>query len=194
MSHYFTDNSKLKQNRREISFRFLDIKLTLMSDDGVFSKDTLDKGTEILLETCLKQELISPVADLGCGIGVVGVILNQYYPEMVIDGFDVNPRAVELANINYKKYKCQGTCIVNDGIKGKYNTVISNPPIRIGKQLMYALFDNIYESLEENGNFYFVIRKSHGAKSAQKKCVDLFGNCTLLNKDSGYYIYKCVKH
>lgn len=193
MSHYFTDNSKLKKNRREITFRFLGINYTLTSDDGVFSKDGLDKGTEVLLETVLKNEIVSPVADLGCGIGVVGVLLNTSTTNLTVDGFDVNPRAVELANINYQKYKVNGKNIVNDGIVGAYNTVISNPPIRVGKEKLYNIFNNIYDSLNQNGSFYFVIRKQHGAKSAQAKCNELFGNCTLLKKDYGFYVYKSEK-
>lgn len=193
MSHYFTDNSNLKKNRRDIPFRFLDINFSVISDDGVFSKDGLDRGTESLLKVCVNQPLKGKVADLGCGIGVVGVILSHFFSNIEMTGVDVNPRSVELANINYEKYNVNGINKIQDGLDGVYDYVISNPPIRVGKEKMYSLFDNAYDVLNEGGMFIFVIRKSHGAKSAQAKCVELFGNCELLKKEKGYYIYCASK-
>ncbi|CAM2866750.1 class I SAM-dependent methyltransferase [Erysipelothrix tonsillarum] len=193
MSHYFTDNSNLKKNRRDIPFRFLDINFSVISDDGVFSKDGLDRGTESLLKVCVNQPLKGKVADLGCGIGVVGVILSHFFSNIEMTGVDVNPRSVELANINYEKYNVNGINKIQDGLDGMYDYVISNPPIRVGKEKMYSLFDNAYDVLNEGGMFIFVIRKSHGAKSAQAKCVELFGNCELLKKEKGYYIYCASK-
>lgn len=193
MSHYFTDNSNLKKNRRDIPFRFLDINFSVISDDGVFSKDGLDRGTESLLKVCVNQPLKGKVADLGCGIGVVGVILSHFFSNIEMTGVDVNPRSVELANINYEKYNVNGINKIQDGLDGVYDYVISNPPIRVGKEKMYSLFDNAYDVLNEGGMFIFVIRKSHGAKSAQAKCVELFGSCELLKKEKGYYIYCASK-
>ncbi|QIK70809.1 class I SAM-dependent methyltransferase [Erysipelothrix sp. HDW6C] len=192
MSHYFTDNSNLKQNRRDIPFRFLDYEYVLKSDDGVFSKNGLDQGTESLLKVVATRDLSGEVADLGCGIGVIGVILSSLFA-VHVTGVDVNPRSVALANENFAKYNVNGTNIVHDGLEGAYNFVISNPPIRVGKEKMYSLFDQAYASLVSGGEFIFVIRKSHGAKSAQAKCVELFGNCELLKKDKGYYIYSAKR-
>lgn len=192
MNHYFTDNPNLKQNRREITFRFLDIDYTLWSDDGVFSKDTLDQGTSILLNTIHKMQVSGSVCDLGCGIGVVGVLLHQFF-DVEMCGFDVNPRAVALANDNYKRYGVRGKNVIHDGIAGHFDWIISNPPIRVGKEILYRLFEEAYASLNLGGSFVFVIRKQHGAKSAASKCIELFGNCELLVKSKGYYVYKSIK-
>ena len=192
MSHYFINDETMIKNRRVISFRFLDIDYKLISDDGIFSKEGFDKGTESLLKVVSTLNLKGEVCDLGSGIGVIGVILNDLF-DVKMTGFDVNKKAVELANDNYSKYKVNGQNILNDGIKGKFDWVISNPPIRVGKEVMYRLFEEAYESLNKAGSFVFVIRKQHGAKSAQAKCIELFGNCELLKKDKGYYIYKAEK-
>lgn len=193
VNHYFTDSTNLKQNRREISFRFLNIDYTLISDDGVFSKDGLDRGTESLLKVCMKADIQGRVADLGCGIGVVGVIMSGNIPDIEMTGFDVNPRAVELANLNYKRHQVTGSNVLHDGLDGTFDVVISNPPIRVGKEKLYQLFEGVYDGLQSKGRFFFVIRKQHGAKSAQAKCLELFGNCELLKKDKGYYIYLSIK-
>ena len=192
MSHYFTNDTSLKHNRREISFRFLGLDYTMVSDDGVFSKDALDEGTKTLLEVVSQMGLKGHVGDLGSGIGVVGVILHRIFG-VKMSGFDVNQRAIDLANENYKRYKVDGNNFLQDGISGHFDAIISNPPIRVGKEILYRLFDEVYQSLNDEGVFVFVIRKSHGAKSAQAKCKALFGNCELLKKNKGYYIYKSYK-
>ncbi len=190
MNHYFTDNQELVENRREIAFRFLDFDYTLMSDNGVFSKEHLDTGTQALLKSCSRQDMNnSKICDLGCGYGPIGVVLNNIFDNVEITGFDVNSRAVELANVNFKKYQVKGENVVNDGIIGNFDWVITNPPIRVGKEKMYSLFEEAYHSLNSKGAFMFVIRKSHGAKSAQAHCMSLFGNCELLMKEKGFYTY-----
>ena len=181
-------------NRKDIPFRFLDIEYVVKTDDGVFSKGDLDTGTESLLKVAIKQNITGSVCDVGCGIGVIGLVLSNYF-DVTMTGIDVNPRAVELANINYQKYNVKGTNILQDGLleSQKFDYIISNPPIRIGKEKMYRLFDQIYNSLLSGGKFLFVIRKSHGAKSAQAKCLEIFQSCELLKKDKGFYIYLAVK-
>ncbi|QIK56801.1 class I SAM-dependent methyltransferase [Erysipelothrix sp. HDW6A] len=195
MSHYFTDNSNLKTNRKEIPFRFLGYEYVMTSDDGVFSKEGLDRGTEALLKVLVSEELGTNICDVGCGIGVIGVILSQYF-ESSFAGIDVNPRALELAKINYKRNNVKGDLYLQDGLTKdmKFDTIVTNPPIRVGKEKVYELFDQIYEALEIGGRFYFVMRKSHGAKSAEAKCIESFGNCKLLKKDKGFYIYVVFKH
>ena len=192
MSHYFTNDTELKENRREITFRFLGIDYTLETDNGVFSKDGFDKGTEALLEVVCKESISGSVCDLGAGIGVVGIILSSHF-NINVTGFEVNKRAVELANLNYKRYGVKGDTYLQDGVTGNYDWIISNPPIRVGKQVLYRLFDETYHALNTKGSFMFVIRKQHGAKSAEAKCKELFGNCELLKKSKGYYIYKAIK-
>lgn len=192
MSHYFSNNTSTIENRREISFRFLDLDYNLVSSDNVFSKDAFDKGTEVLLGAVSKMDVKGHVCDLGCGMGVIGVILHRLF-DVKMTGVDVNQRAVTLANENYKRYGVKGENLVSDGVIGSFDMVVSNPPIRVGKMILYRLFEEVHEALKPKGSFVFVIRKSHGALSAQKKCIELFGNCELLTRSKGYHVYQAVK-
>ncbi len=192
MSHYFSNNSDTIENRREISFRFLGLDYNLNSSDSVFSKDGFDRGTEVLLKKVSTLEISGAVCDMGCGIGVIGVILHHLFKVKML-GVDVNPRAVKLANENYQKYGVLGENIVSDGVVGNFDFVVSNPPIRVGKEILYRLFEEAYTALNPRGSFIFVIRKSHGALSAQKKCMELFGNCELLERSKGYHVYQATK-
>ncbi|HEY4537590.1 MAG TPA: methyltransferase [Erysipelothrix sp.] len=193
MNHYFSDHQELSKNRRDITFRFLHCDFNFTVDDGVFSNKHVDYGTEALLKVAAKEEIQGSVADLGCGYGVIGVVISRLF-NVEVQGFDVNSRSVDLANINFKSNNAKGNNIVQDGISGQFDWVITNPPIRVGKEKMYHLFAEAYEALNAHGTLLFVIRKQHGAKSAQAYIKELFGNCELLKKDKGFYIYKAIKN
>ena len=100
MNHYFEDNRHLKSNRKDFSFRFWCFNYSFVSDNGVFSKEELDEGTRVLLETSLKDGVEGKVLDLGCGIGPVGVVVKKNFPQCEVAMVDVNPRALELAKEN----------------------------------------------------------------------------------------------
>ena len=55
MKHYYTDNTDLKSNKREIEIEFEGKKFKLLTDDGVFSKNRLDFGTEVMLKEFLSD-------------------------------------------------------------------------------------------------------------------------------------------
>lgn len=197
MSHYFTDNRQLPQNRKDISFRFSCFDLVFTSDNGVFSKDKIDEGSQILLQALLDEELGDKILDVGSGIGVLGITLKKCYPQMQVDMVEINPRAVELSQINAKQNKCLVNIIQSDLYHEvsncNYSSIITNPPIRAGKQVIYAIFDEAFDYLKQEGCLFVVIRKSHGALSAQNHICDKFGKCEIIYRDKGYFILKAVK-
>jgi len=79
MSYYFTSNNGKQPNRKKITFRFLASMETFISDDGVFSKDTLDFGSRVLLECLVPRTLEGELLDLGCGIGYIGILLKKLH-------------------------------------------------------------------------------------------------------------------
>ncbi len=195
MNHYFSDHQELSKNRRDIAFRFLRCDYIFEVDDGVFSNKHVDFGTEALLKVLSQQDLSGRALDLGCGYGVIAVVLNDIFPDLVVDGVDINPRAVDLARLNYQRYKVEGELFQSDGIQEEevYDLVITNPPIRVGKKKMYSLFEDAHRALKPKGELWYVIRKQHGAKSAEKFIRELFGECKLKKRDKGFYIYQAIK-
>ena len=194
--HYFTDNRNLASNRKEFSFRFLGNLYNFISDDGVFSKKNVDYGTLVLLEAAVKEEIQGKVLDFGCGYGVIGIVLQNKFSTSYIISSDINPRAVELANLNYQKNGLENKAIVSNGfenINDTFDWIFLNPPIRTGKANIYHMFDEAYNHLDENGKFMIVIQKKQGAESAIKKLGTLFSTVKIVEKDRGYWVIQSVK-
>ena len=100
MTHYFTDNRNLKENRKDHSFRFSGYLYTFTTDNGVFSKTGIDQGSAILLESACSMNLSGRILDMGCGYGTLSVVLGHTFPDCSLTAVDVNPRAVELTELN----------------------------------------------------------------------------------------------
>ena len=196
--HYFTDNSDLPADRREHSFSFSNQVFTFTTDLGVFSKSGVDQGTELLLNAVCRNPVSGSVLDLGCGYGTVGVVVKTLFPECAMTCVDINPRAVELAQLNAQKAHVEVDALVSDGFSAigdrSFDLVITNPPIRAGKMIVYTFFEDAYMHLHEGGRLYAVVRRKQGADSAQKKLSSLFGNCEIALSTKGYRVCCCVKH
>lgn len=201
MNHYFSEKPEIKSEKKRIKYTIQNKKFEFITDNGVFSKSKVDFGTDLMLNEFLKKnrgleaEKIR-ILDIGCGYGVVSVVLKSFYPEISITLSDVNERALELSEENLKKYGINDYHIIKsdtfEKITEKFDVILSNPPIRAGKDIIFKIYSEAYEHLNENGKFYCVIQTKHGAKSTQKKLIEIFGNCDTVTIDGGYRIF-CSK-
>lgn len=192
MSHYFT-NEDLVSNIKEINVHFHEKDFVFYSDNGVFSKNRLDFGTRSLINILLNENISGNLLDVGCGYGVIGIILSSFF-EIETDMIDVNKRAVHLTNRNIKKNKLKNVKAfesdIYSNIDCKYDFIITNPPIRAGKEVVYKILFDAKDHLNSNGTLYFVINKDQGAKSTIKD-LNKIGNVTVLDKNKGFYVIKC---
>ena len=196
MSQYFDNNNNIKHNKKIIEFYFNDKKYNLYSDNGVFSKDKFDYGTRLLLDSIDISKLSGNVLDLGCGIGVVGIILGTINENINIDMVDINERAISLVRDNLTLNKVKANAFSSDvysNVNKKYDYIITNPPIRAGKEVVRKFLFGGYDYLNDNGMLYFVMRKDHGVKSMIKELESKY-NVTIVNKDKGFYIVSLTKH
>lgn len=196
MNQYFDDNRHLKSNRKEISFRFWCFNYSFIVDHGVFSKDEVDTGSQILLNQVLTQPLGAKILDLGCGYGPIGIILKTHFKESYIEMVDVNPRALELAKENAIHNNIEANIHLSNAFEDietkDFTAIVVNPPIRAGKIIIYKMFQTSFEHLQIGGCLWVVIRKSHGAQSAKKKIEEVYGNCEIVKKEKGFYVL-CAK-
>ena len=192
MSHYFENDLNLKSEIRELSYKYDSSFFTFYSDNGVFSKKSLDYGSRLLLETYLNIEHESKkVLDVGCGYGFIGIVIAKINGSSV-DMIDINKRAVHLANRNIKKYNIDAKAFMSDAyenINSKYDVIITNPPIRVGKEKVLEILEGAFDHMNNDGSLYFVIRKNQGALSI-KKILESTKTIEILNKDKGYFIFR----
>ena len=196
MSQYFDNDNNIKHNKKIIEFYFNDKKYSVYSDNGVFSKDKFDYGTRLLLDSIDISKLSGNVLDLGCGIGVVGIILGTINKNINIDMIDINDRALSLVRDNLTLNKVKANVFSSDvysNVNKKYDYIITNPPIRAGKEVVRKFLLGGYDYLNDNGILYFVMRKDHGVKSMIKELENKY-NVTIINKDKGFYILSLTKH
>lgn len=191
LEHYFTNSKELKSEFRTIKYKYNNYDFTFTSDNGVFSKDKIDFGSRTLIETFLKknEKKIDKILDVGCGYGFMGIVLSKILnAEATL--VDVNKRAVHLTEKNIKENKVNAkTCVsdIYENVEDKYDLIITNPPIRAGKKVVYEILRSAKEYLTEDGELWFVIRKEQGAKSTMKALEDLY-KIELVKKEIGFYI------
>ena len=192
MGQYFT-NDKLPSNVKKTTCMVLGNKFTFLTDNGVFSKDGLDFGSRLLLESIPLEEVGGKILDMGCGYGVFGIVISKLTSAHV-DMVDVNLRALHLATRNAKENDVSNVSIfesnVYQNVSSKYSSIVTNPPIRAGKKVVYDIVMNAKNYLEDDGKLFLVIRKEQGAKSL---IVDLEKIYTvdILKKSKGFFIIKC---
>ena len=105
MSHYFENDQNLPSNLKKTTTTIFNQNFIFYTDNGVFAKHGLDYGSRLLLESIAYEELKGPVLDVGCGYGVLGIIVNKK-TNLEVDMIDVNKRALHLSKRNIKENKC----------------------------------------------------------------------------------------
>ena len=192
---YYEDNRDLAHDVQELSVELLGLYLHFLTDAGVFSKNAIDYGSRVLLDN-FQPEGAKTLLDVGCGYGTLALTLAKKYG-LKATLVDVNSRALDLAKKNADKNNIEVNDIflsnIYDNVEGKFDAIISNPPIRAGKEVVHTILSDAYEHLNNDGHLTIVIQKKQGAPSAQKKMKDVFGNCEIVAKDKGYYILRSYK-
>lgn len=191
---YYAENPDAAHDIHELRVDLLGEKMTFLTDAGVFSKKMVDFGSQLLLK-CLEVDEGETVLDVGCGYGPLGLSLAKAYGVQATM-VDINNRALDLARQNAERNKVEATIFqsnIYEQVEGHFDHVISNPPIRAGKQVVHEIIEKSKDFLATDGDLTIVIQKKQGAPSAKSKMEDVFGNCEIVKKDKGYYILRSVK-
>lgn len=194
MEHYFTNNDNLKSDIRTIYYQYQEYNFSFLSDNGVFSKNKIDFGSKLLVESFLKyhtNDKESDILDVGGGYGFIGITLAKVTNSRV-DIIDVNKRAVHLCERNIKLNEIDNcwTFLSNcyENIDKKYDYIITNPPIRAGKEVVLKILSEAKNHLKTNGELWFVINKDQGANST-KKALENWYNIEIVEKSKGFYVF-----
>ena len=192
MSHYFINDPNLKDDYRYYDIHLKGISFRFYTQSGVFSQKGLDFGTKTLLENIIIPDSAQTIIDVGCGYGPLGIIFAKANPKMKVIMVDVNKRALELAELNAKENNVDNIDIIESDLLKQVHTnadvIMTNPPIRTGKQNIFRLYEESYSKLNSGGFFYCVIQKKQGAPSTLKKLQSLFVEAEVIRREKGYWV------
>ena len=197
MNHYYSKTQEdIESNPSYYQFNFKNESFKFKTDNGVFSKDYIDYGSFVMLKEFKPNDIDLPILDMGSGYGPIGIVVSRLFKRHVVMS-EINERAYNLSLENIENNNADCECYNSDlfeKIEGmKFSSVITNPPIRAGKNVVYAIYDGAYKQLETNGELWVVIQKKQGAPSSKEHIENLFGNCEIVSRDRGYYILKATK-
>lgn len=192
MAHYFTNEENLKSEIKRVDTVIHNINYYFYTDNGVFSKGELDFGTELLLKSFkYNNAQEKKLLDIGCGCGPIGIYASKL--GFTVDMSDVNKRAIHLSKMALKEQGLEADVFESDAyenISSKYDYIISNPPIRVGKAKLYEIIMNAKEHLKESGEVWLVVRKQQGAESLLRNMKEVYNDVEVIIKKKGFYIIK----
>jgi len=192
MSHYFINDEALNHEVKTIDVQIKGASFRFYTDRGVFSKDGIDFGSKLLLESINFSNQDQSIIDMGCGYGPMGIFAAKMNPQAIIHMVDINERAIELARKNVILNQTNNTKIyvshLFESIDIKTDLIMANPPIRAGKQTVFNLYEQAQKHLNEGGKLVVVIQKKQGAPSTVEKLKTLFNHVEILARDKGYWI------
>lgn len=196
--HYFLNTEHNEKDFFYFTNYFLNERYNFKSCSDIFSKDCFDYGTTLLLKTVINEiNLSGKVLDVGCGYGVIGIILKKHFPNLEVAMVDINKTAIELAKENSLKNNVETLVFESDmynSVDTKYNHIVTNPPIKAGKQNLFMVVIGAKDVLEKDGTITLVIKKKHGMESLKNHMKQTFGNVSILKRDKGYYILHSINN
>lgn len=188
MRHYFT-NEEVRHHFMRHDVFLKEKRYSFYTDNGVFSKKGMDFGTRSLLENLPFYEMQGDILDFGCGYGPIGIITSKN-TNAKVDMLDVNQRSIDLAKKNALLNEAKVSIFESnlyEKVEKKYDYILSNPPIRVGKKILYQILFGAKEHLKENGEVWFVIHKDQGAQSVLRDLEKEYVT-KLICKNKGFYI------
>ena len=197
--HYYSNKPQTESKPRQWKFTLLGTSFTFETDAGVFSKSEVDFGSRVLIDAFKIPEVDGVLLDVGCGYGPIGLSIAKANPNREVLMMDVNTRALSLAEKNAQLNGIQNVRIFeSDGLDAvEKNTqaaaILTNPPIRAGKNTVFKFYDGAYDVLVDGGELWVVIQKKQGAPSTVSHLEEKFSVVEVVEKKKGYWIVKAKK-
>ncbi len=172
-------------------------RLRLATDAGVFSRASLDRGTELLLEA-LEIGPCERILDLGCGYGVLGIAAARLSTGGHVVLTDVNERAAALAKANVRANSIRNAEVrVGDLYQAvpdlAFDHIVCNPPIRAGRTVVDRIISEAPLHLLDGGHLWLVVRTRQGADAIRARMARAFGNAEIVRRGSGYKVLRSTK-
>ena len=175
---------------------------------NVFSRESLDIGTRFFVanlpvfESGTEGEQAGEIniADLGCGNGIVGLLVAERCPMANIDFFDESFMALDSARINFKRAFPEKSArfiaddCMSSAVAGHYQLILCNPPFHhhnvVGDFIAQQMFRDAKKALRQGGELRVIGNRHLGYSSSLKR---LFGNCLRVAVNDKFNVLKVIK-
>ena len=190
--YYFTAEPKSKERFGLVRTALCGRGFEFLTASSVFSKRRVDPGTRLLIESMALPKT-GCILDIGCGYGAVGIAAAALNPKLRVVMTDVNVRAVRLAKKNVELNKIANAEVryghLYEPVEGLvFNCVLSNPPVSAGMETVRAIVKGAAKVMADKATFQMVIRSKIGAKTLPCLFNEVFGNCAVLARESGFRV------
>ncbi len=193
VEHYFSEKQHSAAEEKEFSCRLRNIEFRFISAGGTFSKYRVDSATRLLIESADVPETVR-VLDLGCGIGIVGIVMARVL-KCDVTMVEINERAAALAKRNAELNGVSKLCTVLQGDlyapipDDMFDSILVNPPMAAGRELCFKIIDGARKHLVKDGTLQLVARHKKGGAMLEARMIQLFGACKTLAKKGGFRVY-----
>jgi 16S rRNA G1207 methylase RsmC len=184
--------------KKRIPYRWQDQQFAFDVGHTIFSSFQIDEGTDLLLRLLEADEPPQHILDLGCGCGVIGIVLARRFPQAHITMSDK-----DLLAVRYARHNCDVNNISNAQVIGSvgleqvpetpYDMIVSNIPAKIGDAAIEHEFILApLQRLKPGGVFWFVV------VSGLNRLIPAIGTRNQLKqkaikKRAGHTVYRIVK-
>ena len=172
--HYFSESPAGELRTREIDVELAGGTRTVVTAGGVFSPEHLDRGTEVLLRSLpsATEAPDGPLLDIGCGWGPIALAAALEDPAREVWAIDVNERSRSLTAENAARLgvaeRVRVAAPESVPAELRFAEIRSNPPIRVGKEVLHGILREWLPRLTEGGVASLVVAKHLGADSLQR--------------------------
>ena len=198
--HYFSATPASAQNLRTIRVTLAGHDLELTTAGGVFSPDRLDAGTAVLFANMPPLPPGGQFLDLGSGWGPISITMALASPHATIWAVDVNERALDLVRRNAESLGLTNiNAVLPDDVPDDiaFRTIRSNPPIRVGKNVLHDMLERWIPRLDERSDAWLVVQRNLGADSLQRWLAAAFPSGYSVSRTAtgkGYRVIKVRRH
>ena len=169
-AHYFSPDPGTPERRRRIEVELAGRTVAVQTANGIFSPDGIDKGTAALLSVVPVPPSHGAFLDVGAGWGPLALTLALRSPEAHVTGVEVNERSIGLARDNAAAVGAENAVFLRPEdvpADAGFDLIWSNPPIRVGKEVLHELLERWLPALNPGGEAWLVVQKNLGADSLQ---------------------------
>jgi len=201
------------RERGVIEFRFFGRIYRFATESGLFSYREVDEGTGVLLEAVVRAFTgkkvsgtslhvtkvnikVASVLDLGCGYGVIGIIIADMLRPKRVVMVDVEPRAVSLTKKNARDMRLANVSTFKSDVCSavdpgeRFDLIVTNPPIKSGRETVLRFLEEGNAHLAPGGELWAVVMSRHGARRYLESMRTIFSGCEIADRESGYMILR----